>query len=621
MQTGMGEASVRDAVLCAVVFVLSVCAAYATEEVADPLGERAESAAFEHAAPLRLELPKLIASLPVDTTPVFEIRQVRLSGNTLLDSDELLGDLPVVFDSRQKQVVGPIGDYLYDFRGLRDVAAEPGTVRTISARTIRGLTEYILSVYTKRGYAGIYVYVPAEAFGEDKELKDGILTVQVVEAKVSKVDVRSFDVGGEPVEKGYLRRSALLGWSPVKEGEVARRKELDDLLNLLNLNPDRYVSATVSRGSAPDTLAVEYNVYEANPWHFFAQVDNAGTKDRQWTPRFGVINTNLLGIDDTVTLLYQTPLDKRMGDEYSIYGSYNFPVLSPRLRLEVFGGYNEFDIDGTGEISFLGRGHFYGGTLRYNLLQSRGWFVDVTGTLSHLTSKITPSIFPRELGSDVDIDLWGVGVEAYRRDDMKETRIAFQRFASFDSSSDREIGLARAGAKGNFSIYTAAFNHSQYLDADKIQNLSGSLRYVVPDERLHPSQMTAFGGMYSVRGYDEYGVIADGGILASLQYEYDLVKRGEAHRRREGIEPGVKDRKPFVRKLAPLAFMDYGMARIKDARSYEHTDQELWSVGIGAKVELGDNLTGVVYYGYPLIGTDNTREGKGRVNVGFLWRF
>ena len=40
--------------------------------------------------------------------------------------------------------------------------------------------------------------------------------------------------------------------------------------------------------------------------------------------------------------------------------------------------------------------------------------------------------------------------------------------------------------------------------------------------------MTAFGGMYTVRGYDEYEIIADGGILTSIQYEYDLVQAEKA---------------------------------------------------------------------------------------------
>ena len=73
-------------------------------------------------------------------------------------------------------------------------------------------------------------------------------------------------------------------------------------------------------------------------------MDNSGTKDIQWRPRFGVINTNLLGYDDKLTAVYQTTPDSTWDDAYAIYGAYDFPIMGPQLRLNLFGGYNEFDI-------------------------------------------------------------------------------------------------------------------------------------------------------------------------------------------------------------------------------------------------------------------------------------
>ncbi|MHC4284564.1 MAG: hypothetical protein ACYSWZ_16565 [Planctomycetota bacterium] len=65
--------------------------------------------------------------------------------------------------------------------------------------------------------------------------------------------------------------------------------------------------------------------------------------------------------------------------------------------------------------------------------------------------------------------------------------------------------------------------------------------------------------MYSVRGYDEYEHVADGGILTTVQYEFDLVKYDEAQRKKEESEQMQGDaEKPFLRKLAPLFFFDYG---------------------------------------------------------------
>jgi hemolysin activation/secretion protein len=130
--------------------------------------------------------------------------------------------------------------------------------------------------------------------------------------------------------------------------------------------------------------------------------------------------------------------------------------------------------------------------------------------------------------------------------------------------------------------------------------------------------MTAFGGMYTVRGYDEYELVADGGMFASGQYEFDLVKYEES---RFLDDTEDTQSKPFLRKLAPLVFVDYGRAKVRHPVGTERADEDFFSVGAGMLIELGDNFSGAVYYGYPLKSTDNTRTGKGRVSAGVMLRW
>jgi len=594
------------------------------EEAAKAKREAAQEAkrkALEKAkAKLEEEIAKL--DLPEDTSPRLTIKEVHISGNTLISTDKLLKDIPAVYNASDKPLFEAESNYLFDFRVLQDIIAQPGQPQEVSTRTIQGFTQYLLSVYQDKNYGGIYVYVPSEALKEGRKLRDDILPVRVLEAPVSKITTAYYNPENEKVEKGYLRASAVDAWSPVKVGDVANRKELDDFVNLLNLNPDRYVSAVVSRGIEPNSLAIGYNIYEANPWHWFFQIDNSGTKDRQWTPRVGLINTNLLGIDDTFTAMYQAPWESDIDENYSLYGSYDFPLLGPRLRLNLYSGYSEFDISGGGGIDFLGRGSFYGGILRYNVLQTGGWFFDVKGSLEHTRSKVTPSLFPEWLGTDIKFWLWGGGLDLHRSDDMSNSSLTFDRFESLGGeSTGDEFVLARTNAESDFTIYTASAAHSQYLDPNKVGRLSGSFRWIGSDERLVPAKMTAFGGMYTVRGYDEYEYVADGGILASVQYEFDLVKYEESMQTPEEREMGGEAAKPFVRKLAPLVFFDYGRADIKNALTSEKEHEEFMSVGVGTILELGDNFSGAVYYGYPLEATDSTSRGKGRLNVGLMLRF
>ncbi len=572
--------------------------------------EKAKAKLQEHIAQI---------NLPEDTTQRFTVSKLRIAGNTLITTDELLKDMPLIYNASDKPLHKAESNDLYDLRVLHDIILEPTEPRQVSARAIQGFTQYILSVYQENNYAGIYVYVPTATIERGVEMKDQLLSIEILEAKVTTVTVKTYDPDQNETEKGYLQRSAVEEWSPVKVGQVANKKKLDDFVNLLNLNPDRYVSVIVSKGTKPESLALGYNIYEANPWHWFIQVDNSGTQERQWNPRTGVINTNLLGIDDTFTAIYQAPWDTTIQENYTFYGSYDFPLLGPRLRLNIHGGYSEFDISPeSGLLDFLGRGKFFGGILRYNVFQKDGWFFDVTGSLSHERSKVTPSLFPSFLGTDIETNLWGIGVDIHRTDDMSNTSFTFNQVESFSGSSADEFTLARTNAERKFRIYTTTVNHSQYLDPDEIQHISGSFQWITSDERLIPAKMTAFGGMYSVRGYDEYESVADGGILVSAQYEFDLVKYGNSG---FGKTEAEQEEKPFLRKLAPLAFFDYGRAKIKDPIGTEKEHENLSSVGVGTIVELGDHFTGAVYYGYPLTATDDTQKGKGRLNVGLMIRW
>lgn len=561
-------------------------------------------------------------SLPEDTSPRLTVRELLISGNIRISTEELLEGMPLVYNASDEPLLKAESQYLYDLRVIHDIISQPDLPRMVSSRTIQGLTQYILSVYEDNHYAGIYVYVPEASIKDGVELVGELLFIKVLEVPITGTKIEFYDADQNEVEKGYLRRSILHKWSPLKMGEVANQKALDDFVNLLNLNPDRYVAAIVSRGVEPNTLALGYNVYETNPWHYFIQLDNSGTRDRQWSPRIGLINTNLLGIDDRLTAVYQAPADSSMDDNYSLFGSYDFPLIGPRLRLGLYGGYSEFDIvPEAGLFNFLGSGSFYGGILRYNVFQTKGWFFDVTGSLSHERSKITPSLFPEFLASDVGMDLWGIGIDIHRSDDMSRTSFTFNRVESMGGSDRAQFALARTGADPDFSIYTTSANHNRYLDQNKIQQLRGAFRYIKPNGRLIPAKMTTFGGMYSVRGYDEYEIVADGGILASAQYEFDLVKYNQAWQIDEPEPDEVESKRLQLKKLAPLAFIDFGRARIKDPVGSEKGHETLLSIGIGAILELGDNFSAGVYYGYPLKATDDTKRGKGRLSVNLMLRW
>ncbi|MHC4308779.1 MAG: ShlB/FhaC/HecB family hemolysin secretion/activation protein [Planctomycetota bacterium] len=555
-------------------------------------------------------------SFPEDTSQRFLVKEIQISGNNLVSTSELLEKMPLTYSLFEERDGNTVGE-TYDFRTLLIILVSPGQEREVSLKTIQGLTKYVLSIYQEKGYAGIYVYVPAKAVEGEAKLVDKILPIEVIEGKVAKVAIERYDFDRQEQEEGILKDSVIYSWSPAQVGEVIKKKDVDNFANLLNLNPDRYISAVISRSTEPNALNLTYDVYESNPWHWYLQSDNAGTDDRQWSPRLGIINTNLTGIDDRFSVMYQAPWEKGIEDEYALFGSYNLPVFTPRLRLNLYAGYSQFDTPGLTGIDFIGNGSFYGGILSYNIFQKDDWFFDITGSFSHERSKVTPSL---GIATDVDMDLFGAGVHLHRSEDLSDTSVSFNTFTNV-SGTDDEVDIMLRQDDADFTIYNLSTSHSMYLDTKKVNRLSGTFRLITSDERLVPAKMTTFGGLYSVRGYEEDEIVADGGIIMSAQYEFDLVKHNEAQQERVTGSEQSKEEKPCLTKLAPLVFIDYGRAKIKSPVVGEEEIQELGSIGAGVVIEIGDNFNAGIYYGWPLRATEETDKGDGRFNFSLRYRY
>jgi len=409
-------------------------------------------------------------------------------------------------------------------------------------------------------------------------------------------------------------------WSPAKEGKPFNEKKLNDFVNILNLNPDRHISAVISKSDEPNALNLGYDLYEISPWHFYIQLDNAGSRERQWSPRFGFINTNVTGRDDRITLVYQAKVDD-IENNYAGFGSYEVPLFTPQLRLNLFAGYSEYDTNpaNSGPFSYLGNGLFGGGKLTLNVLQFDDWFLDLNTSVTYEKSRSSSIFTGISAGtSDIRTTTWGQGVELYKTDDMTDTYVGLHRFQSIDGSSSSAFTDSRnGGADDDYAIYQFNASRSQYLDDYKIQRGIANFRWIDSTERLTPLKMTTFGGLYTVRGYKEESVVADGGLIANFQYEYDLVKLDES-KNPQSYDP---EHKPFIQKFAPLVFFDFARAENKHPIAAEERIEELASVGTGVAVTLGDNFEGAVYYGLPLRGAGDTTKNRGRWSFAFLLKW
>lgn len=89
--------------------------------------------------------PEEIAQLdfPEDTSLLMTAKELRITGNSLVTTEEILSSIPSVYNSSGGPLQEAESVSLYDFKTVREIIETPGQGRQISARTIKGLTKCI----------------------------------------------------------------------------------------------------------------------------------------------------------------------------------------------------------------------------------------------------------------------------------------------------------------------------------------------------------------------------------------------------------------------------------------------------------------------------------------------
>ena len=112
------------------------------QRVSEKEAEGGEKKAIADKGDEEIDVSKL--KFPEDTTTRFAVKEIQISGNTLITAGELLSNMPAVYSTSDKPLGQAPPSALYDFRVLREIAAVPGQEREVSERTMLGFTRYIL---------------------------------------------------------------------------------------------------------------------------------------------------------------------------------------------------------------------------------------------------------------------------------------------------------------------------------------------------------------------------------------------------------------------------------------------------------------------------------------------
>ncbi len=452
--------------------------------------------------------------------------------------------------------------------------------KEISIEGLNVLAKEIEREYLRKG-------IIAACFIPPQDIKDGQVTLQVVEAKMGDLDVK---------EHPFFDKDRIPYYWEIKPGEVLEYDKMSKSLQMMNKNPDRNVTATLHAGKRPETTDVILDVETYFPIHGFFTFDKEGQvstgKDRYG---FGVRDNNALLVDDTLLSGYTFGEDFRGWYIYhsvpvtnfgtTIMYGYSDSRSNPQKQYEPYGiasrtqntsfyvhqdlykkaeflGEVSFGMDANDKVTVTNEGTLNRDRLRIARLKS---------TLIHRFPKCVTYFSPQVSQ--------GLNVLGARRHNAYSSR----------------------GTSNTFTKYNLDIKHRRLLPLDLQANLNFTGQ--ITCEKLPSQEELALGGIDSVRGYPAQDFMADNGLNATFELLVPTFWMPESITL--PYAPG-----PLKESITGVIFTDhaYGWRGGTDP-SEEKGEAYMGSVGAGVRIRLYNQVLVRCEWGFP-IGDKSITESK-----------
>ena len=455
-------------------------------------------------------------------------------------------------------------------------ATAPYTNRTLTTEDLERLRLELTLLYVNKGYITSGAIIP------DQDVTNGVINIQIIEGRLSKIDVE----GHNWFRAGYLRDRVGRGaQTPL------RMEPLQERLQLLQQDPRiERINAELRPGDKQGDSILHVKVKEASPWKAWLDFNN------YQTPVVGaerglatIAHQNITGNGDAFSFTY----GRSRGVNPAIDTSYSLPlnrydttfIASYRRNdfLVVAAPFRSLDLNAESEI--------IGFTLRQPLYRTLTDEFAVAVTGEHLSNKVTsvfdlpgvPSLFiPGSSNTGVSTVSALRFIQEYVHRTSTSVIAARSRFS---------VGLDVLSATNNpdtlpdgqFFSWLGQVQAVRRFDDWWGMQLLGQMSLQLANDRLFPLEQIPVGGRFSVRGYRENTLIRDNAFLASIESRFPLISYVTG-------EP----------LLQFAQFVDLG--RAWTAKGVTPDPQTLASVGLGLRWSIlpRDRARFELYWGLPL---------------------
>lgn len=486
--------------------------------------------------PILPSLPSMPSEKEVEQQPgtvqVF-VRDVRVTGNTVFSETEI------------EEVTAPYKN------------------RTLMTEDLERLRLALTLLYINKGYLTSGAIIP------DQDMIDGVVTVQIIEGRLARIDVE----GNRWFSSSYLRDRLLLGnRTPVFLAPLQEQLQL--------LQQDRRIeriNAELRPGDQRGESVLNVRVVDRNPFHASIDVNNYQTPIVGEIRGMGtLIHDNVTGRGDALSVSY----GGSSGAHPIVNVSYALPLT--RYGTTFVPHYRRYDFRLVAEafepLNLNTNTEIIGVTLRQPIYRTVTDEVAISLIGEHLFTQafifgdVPFSVFPGFQNGAATVSALRFAQEWTHR--TVDTVLAVHsRFsvglnvlaATINSPSDTPDGQF-------FSWLGQVQTVKQYGDRLFGMQLLGRMDLQVTNSPLFPLEQVALGGRYSVRGYREVTILRDNAFIASLEPRFPLIRRGSG-------EPIVQ--------LAPFIDVAHGwsLGENRPAPIAPFTDfpNTLASVGVGLR--------------------------------------
>ncbi len=464
--------------------------------------------------------------------------------------------------------------------------------KPVSLDSLNALSREVVGFFRDHDRPVVDVSVP------EQDITNGVVQMVVVEGRLGLVRVEGNRwISAEALQRGW----SLAPGSPLRSTRVLRE------LDWLNENPFRNVEAVYTPGREFGLTDVILKVQDRFPLRAFAGYENSGTEltgeDRLLA---GLQWGNAFGLDHQFS--YQFMADAQAQHYFSHLASYVAPLpWKHRLRLTGFYATTSANL-AAGDSPLALDGESFLGGMRYEIPLPGTAALKHEASLGFDYKRTTDDLLfnrIRAAGAETEVFAFSAGYRATLRDDLGGTSFTTTAVYSpggwSDDSTDAAYEQVRSGASAEFFHVRTELERLTRLPADfsLLLRASGQLS----TENLLPSEQLFLGGWNTVRGYEEFLLLGDDGLLLSAEI------------RSPSLHPLRFCKKSSTDSLQLLTFWDYGTARLHDPLPEEPGSASLMSVGAGLRYEIGTNFSVRFDYGWALEREPGQASGRGHLGV------